>query len=660
MDDGKIVFSTKLDNSDLEKDLSKLTKKIQSQEDQLTTKQKMRSPLVEQSKQLSLELDRAKMKLHEMQGAASNVFSKDQIAEQKENVASIQSKWNRVQSQVESYDRSIEKATIELNRSKERAGELAEQLAQCDPNARKMSDALGKADKQLGKFTQRVKGLMKRVLVFTLITMALRGMRDWMGKVIRTNEEATAAIGRLKGALLTLAQPLVNIIIPAFTTLVNVLTAVVGQAAKLISALFGTTVEQSAQAAESLQEEVDALEDTGAAAKKAGKSLASFDEINKLSDSSGGGGASSSAATEPIEPDFSWATGISDLLADIAEAVFLIATGFALWKIGSALPGALGLILTKLGALMVAIGGVVLFFHGLKDAWENGVDWGNLAAMIAGVAVAALGLNAAFGPMAAGIALVVGGVAMLVTGFKDMMENGVNVQNVLLTIAGIIATGLGITLLTGSWIPLLIAGIAAVLLGITALCGNGQQLIDNLKQTFKGLLDFIVGVFTNDAERAGEGLQNLVHGLANTVLTIIGSLVNFVIMGLNWMIEKINSIEFDVPDWVPLIGGKSLSPSIPSIKEWDIPQLAQGAVIPPNREFLAVLGDQKSGTNIETPLSTMVDAFKQAINETGMGGGRSGGDIVLQIDGKAFARITNPYYKNENSRIGMKMVSGVK
>ena len=660
MDDGKIVFSTKLDNSDLEKDLSKLTKKIQSQEDQLTTKQKMRSPLVEQSKQLSLELDRAKMKLHEMQGAASNVFSKDQIAEQKENVASIQSKWNRVQSQMESYDRSIEKATIELNRSKERAGELAEQLAQCDPNARKMSDALGKADKQLGKFTQRVKGLMKRVLVFTLITMALRGMRDWMGKVIRTNEEATAAIGRLKGALLTLAQPLVNIIIPAFTTLVNVLTAVVGQAAKLISALFGTTVEQSAQAAESLQEEVDALEDTGAAAKKAGKSLASFDEINKLSDSSGGGGASSSAATEPIEPDFSWATGISDLLADIAEAVFLIATGFALWKIGSALPGALGLILTKLGALMVAIGGVVLFFHGLKDAWENGVDWGNLAAMIAGVAVAALGLNAAFGPMAAGIALVVGGVAMLVTGFKDMMENGVNVQNVLLTIAGIIATGLGITLLTGSWIPLLIAGIAAVLLGITALCGNGQQLIDNLKQTFKGLLDFIVGVFTNDAERAGEGLQNLVHGLANTVLTIIGSLVNFVIMGLNWMIEKINSIEFDVPDWVPLIGGKSLSPSIPSIKEWDIPQLAQGAVIPPNREFLAVLGDQKSGTNIETPLSTMVDAFKQAINETGMGGGRSGGDIVLQIDGKAFARITNPYYKNENSRIGMKMVSGVK
>lgn len=658
MNDGKIVFSTKLDNADLEKDLSKVTKKIQSLEDQLQTKRQMKSPLVEQSKQLSAELDRAKMKLHEMQTAASGVFSKDQIAGQKENVAAIQSKWIQVQSQVESYDRSIEKATIELNRSKERAGEIAGRMAEAERNSNAMSVAVAKANVHLGNFVQRVKGLMKRVLVFTLITMALRSMRDWMGKVVRTNEEAVGAIARLKGALLTLAQPLVDVVIPAFTMLVNLLTAVIGQAAKLVSALFGTTAEQSAEAAENLQEEADALEGTGAAAKKAGKSLASFDEINKLSDSSSEGGSSSS--TEPIAPDFSWASGISDELAKIADAVFWIAAGFALWKIGSALPGALGLILTKLGALMVAIGGVILFFHGLKDAWENGVDWGNLATMIAGVAAAALGLNAIFGSTAAGIALVVGGVLMLITGFRDMVENGVNVQNVLLTIAGIIATGLGITLLTGSWIPLLIAGIAAVLLGITALCGNGQQLIDNLKQTFKGLLDFIVGVFTNDAERAGEGLQNLVHGLANTVLTIIGSLVNFIIMGLNWMIEKINSIEFDVPDWVPLIGGKSLSPSIPSIKEWSIPQLAQGAVIPPNREFLAVLGDQKSGTNIETPLSTMIDAFKQAINETGMGGGRSGGDIVLQIDGKAFARITNPYYKNENSRIGMKMVSGVK
>jgi hypothetical protein len=48
-----------------------------------------------------------------------------------------------------------------------------------------------------------------------------------------------------------------------------------------------------------------------------------------------------------------------------------------------------------------------------------------------------------------------------------------------------------------------------------------------------------------------------------------------------------------------------------------IPRLAQGAVIPPNSEFLAVLGDQKQGTNIETPLETMVQAFNMALNARG-------------------------------------------
>ena len=64
--------------------------------------------------------------------------------------------------------------------------------------------------------------------------------------------------------------------------------------------------------------------------------------------------------------------------------------------------------------------------------------------------------------------------------------------------------------------------------------------------------------------------------------------------------------------------------------------LASGAVIPPNRKFLAVLGDQKSGTNIETPLATMVEAFKQAMAESG--GGTT--TVVIQLDGKEIARST--------------------
>ena len=81
------------------------------------------------------------------------------------------------------------------------------------------------------------------------------------------------------------------------------------------------------------------------------------------------------------------------------------------------------------------------------------------------------------------------------------------------------------------------------------------------------------------------------------------------------------------------------------------PALAQGAVIPPNNPYLAVVGDQKSGTNIETPLSTMVDAFKQALSEVGFG------NAVMQVDGTTFARLVYKYNASESTRVGVNLLN---
>ena len=75
---------------------------------------------------------------------------------------------------------------------------------------------------------------------------------------------------------------------------------------------------------------------------------------------------------------------------------------------------------------------------------------------------------------------------------------------------------------------------------------------------------------------------------------------------------------------------------------------------PPNREFLAVLGDQKSGTNIETPLPTMVQAFKQALAESGYAQGR--GEAVLEIDGQRFGRLIYKLGQRESIRVGASLV----
>lgn len=88
----------------------------------------------------------------------------------------------------------------------------------------------------------------------------------------------------------------------------------------------------------------------------------------------------------------------------------------------------------------------------------------------------------------------------------------------------------------------------------------------------------------------------------------------------------------------------------------NLPHLASGAVISPNNEFLAVLGDQKAGTNIEAPLSTIKQAVAEVLAERG--GANGSAPINLYIDGQKFARITGNYNSSETRRRGMNLVTG--
>ena len=77
------------------------------------------------------------------------------------------------------------------------------------------------------------------------------------------------------------------------------------------------------------------------------------------------------------------------------------------------------------------------------------------------------------------------------------------------------------------------------------------------------------------------------------------------------IIDLLNSLKFTVPDWVPEFGGKSFSLNIPKISVPKIPYLATGAVIPPNAPFMAMLGDQRHGMNLEAP----EDLIRQIVRE---------------------------------------------
>lgn len=158
---------------------------------------------------------------------------------------------------------------------------------------------------------------------------------------------------------------------------------------------------------------------------------------------------------------------------------------------------------------------------------------------------------------------------------------------------------------------------------------NVKNIWNSVKQIFNGIIDFVSGVFSGDWEKAWNGVKDIFSGIwellvsviktpINGIIGMINGLVGGVVEGINLIIRAINALDFDIPDWVPMIGGSHVGFDIKEIMPPKIPYLATGAVIPPNAPFMAMLGDQKHGTNIEAPL----DTIKQAVREVvGNGGG---------------------------------------
>ncbi|MEE0709900.1 MAG: hypothetical protein UCO57_14125 [Gemmiger sp.] len=165
-----------------------------------------------------------------------------------------------------------------------------------------------------------------------------------------------------------------------------------------------------------------------------------------------------------------------------------------------------------------------------------------------------------------------------------------------------------------------VAGLVETAIGLMA------DAIDIILVVLRGLLDFLSAVFLGDWgaawnaiadtalavwDRIKSGIKSAVNGIIGFINGMIQAAVN----GLNRVIDAINTLSFDVPDWVPGIGGSTLGFNFGTITAPQIPYLAQGAVIPPNREFMAVLGDQSHGTNVEAPLATIQQAVAAVMQD---------------------------------------------
>lgn len=191
-----------------------------------------------------------------------------------------------------------------------------------------------------------------------------------------------------------------------------------------------------------------------------------------------------------------------------------------------------------------------------------------------------------------------------------------------------------------------------------------QRIKSIVTGIFNGLKDGVLGAFKMIREAGGliwDGLWNIIKGVINTIIGGINGMIWAVESAINFVIDCMNKLSWDVPDWVPLIGGETFGFDISNVHFDRIPELAQGAVLPPNNPFLALVGDQKSGTNVEAPLDTIKQAVAEVLNEQ-LDGMMAGFEAVVQainnkdttamISYKEVGQAVDVYHNKRNTQMG--------
>ena len=182
----------------------------------------------------------------------------------------------------------------------------------------------------------------------------------------------------------------------------------------------------------------------------------------------------------------------------------------------------------------------------------------------------------------------------------------------------------------------------------TALDSAAADIQQGWNDAWTAVSDFVSDIW--------EGVTDTIETAINGIIGLVNGMISAIVAGVNGVIGVLNGFGFDVPEWAQdKLGVERVGFNIDPITAPQIPYLAQGAVIPANHEFLAVLGDQTNGTNIEAPLATIQQALAEVMEAyTGQQ------DITIRFAGDLaqLARVLKPYIDKEENRRGAKLVTG--
>ena len=570
--------------------------------------------------------------------------------------------------------------------------------------------AVARTSKAVGQLGRRLAGIVSGALVLNLISSALRSVVNVMGTTIAKTNGVSTALGKLKGAAATAAAGLASALSPAIIGLLNLLTSLINGFLRLLSLLTGKSISSMKQTAKGINAVGSAAGSTSKQADKAKRSLAGFDEIERLDAKTGGSGGANYNFDHIASP----LGGITDKLKNFWSTFqTLLAPSVAAWSTAweqirnaaSAVwpevqQAALAFWNEGLSPLLTYLSGT--FAPGVINAFSEA-----FAPIVGGVASTAIYVLADLFTWACGIGtdaingVLIPALDLLLQIWQDLMSgiktawdtygqplmDGVilafqNLENLATllweTIVKPILQNL-ISVLQQLWsyhlkplwddILLLVASVANCLLDlwnnllapvakwiiatfgpafaevfnaiadvVGVAVGAIADAIDLAVVVLRGLTDFLSAVFRGNWDAAWQAIGNTVNTvwdkMTNAIKTAVNGIIGFinrmisaVVTGINAVINALNGLSFDLPD---IFGGGHVGFNISTLTAPQIPYLAQGAVIPANREFLAVLGDQNHGTNVEAPLDTIKQAVAEVMEDL-QAGQMAGFEAVVSV-----------------------------
>lgn len=574
--------------------------------------------------ELAVQEDQAKLKVSELT---------NKISELKNNSPEV----NQLKQQINNM-------TSSLGESKKQTNELGESIKKNLSFKAKLMGISGfdEVGKKVDKLKTRMTRLIGTVAIFSLIRNSLTNLRNGFVSLLKQNDDFSSSLNQIKANLMTAFTPIYNACLPAINSLMNTLSKLTGTIAVFVSGLFGTSLEDAKNQAEGLSKSLD---DTAKSGEKASGSLASFDNLEVIADNTSSGTGTSSGNNNNV--DYSGEITYSQKLLDILNKISKWVTDNSEIVIGfiGGVTGALvalkllGLDPIRSLGIGIALAGAIILIQGIinfiKDpSWENfGTILTGLSLILAGVAIAMLAVNAA-NPVAwimLAIAAVVALGAVIIKNWNSIKEvfskiwSWISEKVIEPVKNGFASAG---EFLKEKWNK-----IKEFFSGLWEGMKDGaKNAWEGIKKVFSTVASFFKSIFSSAWEGVKkvfsvggkifdgikDGILNGFKAIVNAIIGGINKVVSIPFNGINWALKKIRDKEF-----------LGISPFKGLIKTIDIPQipkLAKGTVIPPRSEFMAILGDQKRGVNIETPLDTMVEAFNKALDDRNNGNG----EVVIE------------------------------